>query len=90
MPQILAIEDLRKWKQWKYTAKIIEQGKRDTHLAPIVQRAILRYMLSVPQDQQAAAYIAAVRKDHPEKIKDAQEILDLEKASESSDPNKAK
>lgn len=86
----LAIEDLRKWKQWKFTNKIIEQARRDTHTAPIVQRAVLRYMLSVPKDQTAADYVAAVRKDHPEKIKDAQEILDLEKASETSDPNKAK
>lgn len=85
----LAIEDLRKWKQWKFTALIIEQGKRETHLAPIVQRAILRYMLSVPDDAAAKAYVENVRKLHPDKIKDAQEILDLEKMSQA-DPAKSK
>ncbi|MFO0815134.1 MAG: hypothetical protein U0796_18125 [Gemmatales bacterium] len=88
----LAIEDLRKWKQWKFTSKIIEQGKRDTHIAPIVQRAILRYMLSVPGDKQAADYVAAIRKEHPDRIKDALEILELEKSSSEAakEPSKAK
>lgn len=79
----LAIEDLRKWKQWKFTSTIIQQSKRETHLAPIVQRAVLRYMLSVPDDAAAKAYVEDVRKTHPEKIRDAQEILDLEKVSQA-------
>jgi hypothetical protein len=36
--------------------------------------------------------VAAIRKDHPERIKDAQEILELEKASSEAnkDAEKAK
>jgi hypothetical protein len=88
----LAIEDLRKWKQWKYTKRIIELGKTDSHAAPIVQRAILRYMLCATGDQAATDYVAAIRKEHPERIKDAQEILELEKASSEAnkDADKAK
>lgn len=87
----MAIDDLRKWKQWKFTDKILEQSKRDTHIGALVQRAVLRYMLSVPHDKYpgARAYVEAVRKVNPDKIKDAQEILDLEKANEA-DSSKAK
>jgi len=87
----MAIDDLRKWKQWKFTDKILEQSKRDTHIGGLVQRAVLRYMLSVPQDKYpgAKAYVEAVRKTTPDKIKDAQEILDLEKTNET-DTSKAK
>jgi len=87
----MAIDDLRKWKQWKFTDKILEQSKRDTHIGALVQRAVLRYMLSCPQDKYPAAkeYVEAVRKVNPDKIKDAQEILDLEKANEA-DTSKAK
>ncbi|HQR05827.1 MAG TPA: hypothetical protein PLN21_03340 [Gemmatales bacterium] len=87
----MAIDDLRKWKQWKFTDKILEQSKRDTHIGALVQRAVLRYMLSVPHDKYpgAKAYVEAVRKVNPDKIKDAQEILDLEKANEA-DISKAK
>lgn len=86
----LAIEDLRKWKQWKFTKAILDLAKRESHVSSIVQRAVLRYMLSVPNDADAKAYVENVRKTHPDKIEDAQEILKLEKASETSDPNKAK
>jgi hypothetical protein len=86
----LAIEDLRKWKQWKFTKTILDLAKRESHVSSIVQRAVLRYMLSVPNDADAKAYVENVRKTNPDKIKDAQEILELEKTSETSDPNKAK
>ncbi|MFT3882303.1 MAG: hypothetical protein QM703_21955 [Gemmatales bacterium] len=87
----MAIDDLRKWKQWKFTGKILEQSKRDTHIGGLVQRAVLRYMLSVPQDMYPAAkeFVEAVRKVNLDKIKDAQEILDLEKANET-DASKTK
>ncbi len=87
----MAIDDLRKWKQWKFTDKILQQSKRDTHIGALVQRAVLRYMLSCPQDQFAGAkgYVEEVRKVNPDKIKDAQEILDLEKTNET-DASKAK
>jgi len=86
----LAIEDLRKWKQWKYTKTILDLSKRESHASSIVQRAVLRYMLCVPSDASAKAFVEEIRKSNPDKIKDAQEILELEKASETSDPTKAK
>ena len=48
-------------------------------------------MLSCPQDQFAGAkgYVEEIRKVNPDKIKDAQEILDLEKTNET-DASKAK
>lgn len=78
----LAVEDLRKWKQWQFTDQIIAVTKKPTHAAPIVQRAVLRYMLSCPQDKypQAKEYVDGVRQANPEKVKDALELLELEKS----------
>ncbi|HMP17298.1 MAG TPA: hypothetical protein PKD72_09765 [Gemmatales bacterium] len=86
----LAIEDLRKWKQWKFTKEILDYSKRESHISSIVQRAVLRYMLCVPDDPLAKAYVEEVRQKSPEKIKDALEILELEKANETADASKAK
>jgi hypothetical protein len=78
----LAIEDLRKWKQWQFTDQILAVSKKPTHAAPIVQRAVLRYMLSCPQDKSPAAkeYVELVKQSNPEKVKDALELLELEKS----------
>lgn len=88
----LAIEDLRKWKQWKFTKRIIELSKTEAHAQPIVQRAILRYMLCATGEKAAVDYVAAIRKDHPDRIKDAQELLELEKSTSEAnkDADKAK
>lgn len=88
----MAIDDLRKWKIWQFTDKIIEQSKRDTHVSALVQRSVLRYCLSCPQKEfpKAAEYVEAVRKTAPEKIKDAQEILDLEKTGLNTEAGTAK
>jgi hypothetical protein len=80
----LAMDDLRMWKQWKYTKKILELRKRESHIAPIVQRAVLRYMLSCPKDPDAVAYLQAMRKEDPDKVRDAQEFLDIEKTSQAA------
>lgn len=87
----MAMDDLRRWKQWKFTDRILEQSKRATHVGGLVQRAVLRYMLSVPQGKYAGAseFVDAVRRVNPEKIKDAQELLDLEKTN-ATDVSKSK
>lgn len=81
----LAIDNLRRWKEWKFTDRILQLSKKETHLGAIVQRAILRYMLSCPHNEfpKAAVYVEEMRKKNPERVKDAQEILDLEKSSET-------
>jgi DNA-binding ferritin-like protein (Dps family) len=88
----LAIEDLRKWKQWQFTDKILRQSKRDTHSAPIIHRAVLRYMISCPQDRYPAAkaYVDSIKKSNPEKVQDALELLELEKSMQAAPADASK
>jgi hypothetical protein len=78
----LAIEDLRKWKQWQFTDKIMGVRHKESHLAPIVQRTVLKYALACPQDKYPSArqFVEEMKKTQPEKVKDALEILELEKS----------
>ena len=51
----LPIEDLRKWGRWEMTEKIISLYGRKSHTIPIVKRAIIRFALSAPANNAAAA-----------------------------------
>jgi len=73
----LAIEDLRKWKQWDQLDRILALAGRSSHDVPIVQRAILRFALSCPSTK-AAAFVDAQRKRDPERVKDVEELLKLD------------
>ena len=42
----IAIEDLRKWKQWGETGFVLGLAGKETHADPLVKRAILRFALS--------------------------------------------
>jgi hypothetical protein len=74
----LAIEDLRKWKQWDLAKDILALRDRKSHQVPIVQRAILRYALSCPENPDALALVDTLRKKNPRMVKDAEELLRLE------------
>jgi hypothetical protein len=78
----LPIEDLRKWEQWGLTEFILGFGKKESHQQiPIVRRAVLRFALSAPADNKAAAeYIVSARKADPERVKMIEEMLRDEKA----------
>lgn len=70
----LAIEDLRKWKQWDKLDQVLGLAAKPSHDVPIVQRAILRYTLSCP-DAKATAFVQEQRKRDPDKVKDVEELL---------------
>jgi hypothetical protein len=82
----LAIEDLRKWKRFELTDRILGlKDKRVFGLFPqpayemsIVRRAILRFALSARGNEAAAAYVAEMRKLNPAWVKEAEELLRLE------------
>jgi hypothetical protein len=77
----LAIEDLRKWGCWDCCAEVLGLQAKETHNIPIIRRAILRYALSCP-DKKAAEYVQQCRKRDAEMVKDAEELLKLETASQ--------
>jgi hypothetical protein len=74
----LAIEDLRKWKRWECAKDVLALRERKSHNVPIVQRAILRYALSCPQNPDAVAFVDTLRQKNPRLVKDAEELLRLE------------
>jgi hypothetical protein len=70
----LAIDDLRKWKQWDQLDRILALAFKPSHDVPIVQRAIIRYALCCPGPK-AAEFIKEQRKRDPDKVKDVEELL---------------
>ena len=77
----LAIEDLRKWGREECMDQVLGLYGRKSHDVPIVKRSILRYALSFPDNPKAAAFVAARRAEDPEAVKDAEELLKLEKTA---------
>ena len=74
----IAIEDLRRWKLWDLTPKILPlYGQKDFD-APIMERAIVRYALSCG-DAASKTFVAERRRADPQLVKDVEESLQFEK-----------
>jgi len=76
----LAIEDLRKWKRWELTDRILGLKDKDSHDVPIIRRSILRFALCSPQ-KAAKAYVEEQRKRDEQTVLDAEELLKIEQQS---------
>ena len=76
----LAIEDLRKWKRWEMCDKVLGLYGRKGFDVPIIERSILRFALACPAADcpKAAEFVATMRKRDAEKVKDVEELLQLE------------
>jgi hypothetical protein len=75
----LAIEDLRKWECWSVADQVLGLFGRESHNAPIIRRAILRYALSCPPaNKNVSAFLVDRRKDSAKQLEEVQEILNLE------------
>jgi len=77
----LPMEDLRKWGRWELTDFVLNIATLPSHNKQIVKRAILRFALSAAEQKHAGAiaYVAQARKDDPERVKFAEEMLADEK-----------
>jgi hypothetical protein len=74
----LAMEDLRRWKQWDLTPLILAQYGKSTHEAPIVKRGILRYALCCPLPE-AGSFLEKARGRDGDLIRELAESLEFEK-----------
>ncbi|HYT91191.1 MAG TPA: hypothetical protein VEL76_20930 [Gemmataceae bacterium] len=74
----LAIEDLRRWKIWDLTGKILAQYNKQSHDAPIARLAILRYALCCPLPE-ARRFVEEVRRREPQTVRQLEESLELER-----------
>jgi hypothetical protein len=76
----MAIEDLRRWQWWELTKPIIACYGKETHGAPLVKNAIVRYALCSP-DEAAATFIKDLRGKEPERIKEIEESIAFERSA---------
>lgn len=81
----LAIDDLRKWGEWSLTGKVLPYFTADSHDVSIVKRAIIKYALRCP-DPAAQAFIAEQRKLQPQRVREIEELLELEVPTPSVTP----
>ena len=69
-----AVEDLRRWGWWDLTGDILRYFDAPTHRAPIVRRAMVRYMLSAPGSE-SQNFLADLRRREPELVRSVEEWL---------------
>jgi hypothetical protein len=81
----LAIDDLRKWGEWSLTEKVLSYFSAESHDVSIVKRAIIKYALRCPEPA-ARAFIAEQRKLQPERVREIEELLELEVPTPSVTP----
>jgi hypothetical protein len=80
----LAIEDLRKWKCVDVLDKVLALAGRESHQVPIIQRAILRFALSFPDQAKAAEFVKTQRQKDADNVKEVEDILRLESTPAAS------
>ncbi len=70
----LAVEDLRQWRVWDLTGKVLAQYGKPSHNAPIIKRTIIRYALCCPLPE-ARQFVDGVRRQDPNTVRDLEEGL---------------
>jgi hypothetical protein len=76
----LPMEDLRKWRCWDQTDKVLAHAEKESHnTIPIVARAMLKFALNAekenPKNAKAAAYVKAQREKNPKKVEFLEDLL---------------
>jgi hypothetical protein len=78
----LAVEDLRKWEQWQLADKLVSLFDKPSHEAGIIQRSIIKFALAAPaENKTTTAFLTRLRADkkQAERVKDLEQLLELEK-----------
>jgi len=73
----LAIEDLRQWKCWELTDRILTLQSRQGFEAPLIRRALLRFALRSPTPA-AKRFVEEQRQRNLQSVEDAEELLKIE------------
>jgi hypothetical protein len=73
----LAIEDLRRWKQWDQTDKVLNLFDKKSHDIKFIRRSILRFALQSPSPR-AAAFVLEQRQRDAQWVKDTEDLLKLD------------
>lgn len=87
----LPIDDLRRWGRWEMTDKIISLYGEKSHNIPIVKRSIIRFALCAPKDNvKAQAFLKERRAEDADRVKEIEQLLELEKAPPTPKPDAKK
>lgn len=73
----LAIEDLRRWGYWDFTAEILALDGKPTHGGRLVRRAMVQYALGAP-GAEAAKFLVATRAKDPKLVATVEELIKLQ------------
>jgi hypothetical protein len=74
----MAIDDLRKWRNFDLTDTIFGFAEKESHSAIIVKRSILKYALvaaAEAKNEKAVAYVTKAREANPKRVAQAEELL---------------
>jgi hypothetical protein len=76
----VAVEDLRRWKLWNHTDKVLALWTKQGFDAPVARRTVVRYALTCPAAE-TGRFLEQLRgsQDGKELIKDVEESLQFEK-----------
>jgi hypothetical protein len=74
----VAVEDLRRWKEWDLTGNVLSLYGKKGYDAPLMQRALVRYALTCPRPE-AARFADDLRRKDPDLYRDVAEALEFEK-----------
>jgi hypothetical protein len=74
----IAVEDLRRWKEWDLTGDVLVLYGRKGYDAPLMQRALVRYALTCPRPE-AKKLADDLRRTDPDLYRDVAESLQFEK-----------
>jgi hypothetical protein len=80
----LAIDDLRKWKRWDMTDRVLGVKNKAPFEVPIVRRSILRFCLCATDNAAAKQYVTEAREADPQMVADVEELLRLEQMPPAS------
>jgi hypothetical protein len=74
-----AIEELRQWKDWSMTDKILAIGRKHARNVPAIGRAVLLYALCCPRPgTRAEEYVRAERVRDRDHVEDLEDLLKIE------------
>jgi hypothetical protein len=76
-----AIDDLRTWKAWNLTDKVLDLFGKDSHNHSVVKRAILRFALSSPE-KRAKTFVDEQRRKNKLWVEETEEMLRIDTPAE--------
>jgi hypothetical protein len=72
-----AIEDLRTWKAWNLTDKVLDLFGKESHSHSTIKRSIMRFALASPE-KRAKAFVAEQQRLNSEWVEEVREMLAID------------